>query len=183
MTAAQSRNYWPTYSAYVDALARVDDNFEWLSRYFAEHRQGDPKGGHLNILETIDGNIKDHVCSLDELGSPPRPGNTRIVVLSYDQVWSIDREVLDKIAMTLNLPPYFLWQHLSYEGNHCEDAWPENVWDRSPSRYGAATSKVQSIEIGLIPFFHMSGMIASSATPFAGAIGKVFKLGKSSIRL
>ncbi|KAI9875290.1 MAG: hypothetical protein M1830_008655 [Pleopsidium flavum] len=170
MTPAQSETSWPTYAAYVDALARVDSNFEWLARFFSRSQQGVSTGEQLNILESNNDTLEDHACSLDELESPPRPGSTRIVVLSYNEAWSLDREVLDKVALSLNLPPFFLWQHLQYDGHQGEAAYPKDLSDPSHNKPFPAASEVLSLEIGWTPYFHMSGMIASPATPLTGAV-------------
>ena len=155
----------------------MDSSFQWLSRFFSRNRQGNSSEGHLNILECSDDTIKDHACSLDELKDSPGPGSTRIVVFSYRQAWALDREVLDKIAIALNLPPFFLWQHLEYDGNRREGPCPEDLKHLSDGRPYHAASKMLSLEIGWTPFFHMSGMIASPATPSAGAVGKTFQVG------
>ena len=183
MNTGRSRTPWPTYTSFVNALARVDSNFQWLSHFFSRNRQGDSLGGNLNIIESSTSNIKDHACSLDDLQTPPKLGNTRIVVLSYEESWALDRKVLDKIAISLNLPPFFLWHHLEYEGNRSEKAFPEDLRGWSNSRPYSAASKVKSLEIGWTPFFHMSGMVASPATASAGATCKKFKLGKTLLDL
>ena len=109
---------------------------------------------------------------LDELESPPRPGNTRFVVLSYNESWSLDREVLDKIALSLNLPPFFLWQYFQYWGYHTEETFPKDLRYPNNDRPISVASEVLSFEIGHSPIFHMSGIMASPATPSAGATSK-----------
>ena len=114
MASAQFESSWPDYRTFVNAVARVDPNFEWLDNFFSQHQRRLSSEGQLNILESHGETIKDNACSLDDLNFPPKAGTTRIVVLFYKEVWSLDRELLDKLALALNLSPYFLWQHLEY---------------------------------------------------------------------
>ena len=130
----------------------------------------------MNVLETNADVLEDHVCSLDELEFPPERGTTRIVVFSYEEVWSCDREVLDKVALTLNLPPFFLLQHLQYWGHQNEESFPQDLRVLSDDRPHRATSEVLSLEIGWTPLLHMFGMIASPATPSTGPVGKSLKI-------
>lgn len=106
MALAQSKTSWANYTAFVKTLARVDISFEWLAFFFSQ--RGQSLGGKLNMLESHRDILKEHACSLDDLGIPPKPENTRIVVFSYEEAWGLDRELLDKVALALNLPPYFL---------------------------------------------------------------------------
>ena len=165
---------WPDYASYVNALSQVDTDYEWLAKFFSHNQQSHPSEGHLNILESHEDIIEDYACSLDDLHTPPRAGVTRIVILSYKEIWALDRKVLDKVALTLNLSPYFLWQHLEYRGHHKESAFP-GAWEGSmymlPS---AAASEVHSLEIGSTQFLHMSAMIAFPATSSTGPVGWSF---------
>lgn len=179
MALARSEITWATYAAYVDSLARVDPNFEWLARFFSRRQQGQSKGVQLNILESNNDILKDHACSLDKLDSAPGPGHTRIVVLSYVEAWSLDREILDKVALSLNLPPFFLWQHLQYKGLRSETTFPEDLRSHNYSRPSLAASEVTSLEIGWTALFHMSGMIASPGTPSRGSTSKLSRTRRS----
>ena len=175
MASAQSESSWPSYTTFVNALTRVDPDFEWLKRFFSQQQQGRSSDGHLNILESHGDTIKDNACSLDDLSLPPEAGSTRIVVLSYGEVWSLNRELLDKVALALNLSPYFLWQHLEYFGHHSESACPDLPKGYDYMKPSAAASETLSLEIGWSPFFHMSAMIASFKTSSTGSVGMSFR--------
>ena len=175
MASAQFESSWPNYRTFVNAVARVDPNFEWLDNFFSQHQQRRSLEGQLNILESDGETIKENACSLDDLNLPPKAGATRIVVLSYKEVWTLDRELLDKLALALNMPPYFLWQHLEYQGNGTESAFPGPVKISSHGGYPAAASETLSLEIGLTPSRHMSAMIASCKTSSTGSVGSSFK--------
>lgn len=129
----------------------------------------------MNILESHGDTIKNNVCSLDGLNLTLKAGSTRIVVLSYGEAWSLNRELLDKVALALDLSPYSLWQHLEYQGHHSESAFPDPLGGSYYMRPSAVASETLSLEIGWTPFFHMSAIIASSKTSSTGSVGMSFR--------
>ena len=173
MASAQSDTSWPDYTTFVNAVARVNPEFKWLARFFSHRPQSEPAGGQLNILESHGDTIEANACSLDDLNVPPKVGNTRIVVLSYGEVWSLNRELLDRVALALNLPPYYLWQHLEYNSHDREDVFPVGLEGPHYTRPSAAASEVLSLEIGWTPYLHMSGTIASPQTSTTGSVGSL----------
>jgi hypothetical protein len=50
------------------------------------------------------------------LTSRPKGVSTRILVFSYDDIWELDRDVLDDVSYTLDLDPVSLWQMASRSG-------------------------------------------------------------------
>lgn len=105
---------WSSYTAFVTALTRVDANFEWL-RLFLSHTPAEgSSGGRLIVLQSENGQLKEHTGAIDNLSLPPDFGSTRLIILSYEEVWSIDRELLDHVALSLDVPPFFLLQHFLY---------------------------------------------------------------------
>ncbi|KAL8720338.1 MAG: hypothetical protein Q9181_007925 [Wetmoreana brouardii] len=153
MTSAPQENTWPDYKTFVQELAKVDSNFEWLAKFFSDTPL--EPAGDLNILESHDDIVEDHTCSIDDLHIPPNAGTTRIVVLFYEQRWKLDRVMVGKVAFALNLPPYFLLQHLDY-GNI--------------TRPPVAASEVQSLELSWGKSGHLSAMIAPPATASTGSV-------------
>ena len=175
MASIQPEITWSNYTTFVHAVAQVDPNFEWLDRFLSHHQQGRFLGGQLNIFESCGDTIKDNACSLEDLNLPPKADTTRIVVLSYDEAWSLNRELLDKVALALDLSPYFLWQHLEYPNHHAENAFPGPLGGPHHTRSSAVASETLSLEIGWTPFLHMSAMIASSKTSSTGSVGSSFR--------
>lgn len=146
MASAQSEITLPNYTTFINAVARVDPNFEWLASFFSHHQQRSSSGGRLKILESSRDIVKDNACSLDNLHIPPKAGSTRIVILSYGEAWSLNRQLLDKVAFALNLSPYFLWQHLEYHGHHGETSFPSPL-GILPYTRPSTTSKILSLKI------------------------------------
>lgn len=149
-----------SYNAYVQALSRQFPDFEWLARFFSHRPQVLESKTRVTILDSEDGILKTRRFSLDTLAVPPRPGTTRLVILSYQEVWSIERYLLDAVAMALNLPPYFLSQHLQYEYNTKEKSAPldpDATNSVLPLPRGPGSL---SLEVGLSEITHLSGMIA-----------------------
>ena len=60
------------------------------------------------------------------LSNPANNVSTRIILLSYHDIWKVDRRMLDDIAFALDLDPLFLWCHfdddLSSIDNPFDDA-------------------------------------------------------------
>ncbi|KAL9601480.1 MAG: hypothetical protein Q9179_002849 [Wetmoreana sp. 5 TL-2023] len=160
MTSAHQENTWPDYATFVKELAKVDSNFKRLADFFSENLPREDLEGDLKILESHDDVIEDQTRSIDDLRIPPKAGTTRIVVLSYEMEWCLDRVMLDKVAFALNLPPFFLLQHLDESG----------LKDSQKSRPLVAASEVQSIELSWGFLTQLSTMIASPATPLTGPV-------------
>ena len=172
MSSGQSLTSWPDYTTFVNALARDDSAYEWLAAFFADVRRGAAAVGQLNILESREDTLEHSAESLDRLHIPPPRGTTRIVVLSYTEVWSLDRTLLKKIAMNLNLSPYFLRQHLEYQYNHSEATCPDTIGASAYTRSPVASLDTLSLEVGWTPFFHLSAVMAAPQTRTAGPISK-----------
>ena len=171
MSSEHSLYSWPSYTAFVNALAQVDSGYEWLAAFFSQTSQGRAPGGQCKILESHGDVVERTVKSLDHLNISPPASTTRIVVLSYKEAWSLDRKLLDRVAMALNLSPYFLWQHLEYPNNYSENACADDVRASGRTRPSAAASDTMSLEVGWTSLFHMSAIIASPRTKSTGPVG------------
>lgn len=93
---------FPSYARYIHALAKINPKFEWLSRFFAYTPPVSTLTGEVSIMTSENGTLTDEVFSEDLLLSGPKPGTTRLVIISYEEIWTIDRDVLDRVAMALN---------------------------------------------------------------------------------
>lgn len=164
MDSTLPRGNWPNYTTFVKALAQVDHSYTWLAGFFSVNPDWQTAEGSLNILEINEDGIKDQACSLDGLHTPPIAGNTRIVVLSYYEVDNLNRELLDRVALSLNLPPGFLCRNLLPLGSFVQDV------SRNLDRIMNERAPVfPSLDIGFMHELHLSAMVVSPASAFAGA--------------
>lgn len=154
---------WSSYTAFVAALARIDAHFEWLRVFLGHAPPEGSYGGRLIVLQSENGQLKEHTSAIDDLNHPPDFGSTRLIILSYEEAWSINRELLDHVALSLNLPPFFLLQHFLYwdKSEAAFPGYPRNYEDGLPS---IAASETLSLEIGWTRFLHMSAMIVKAAS-------------------
>ena len=165
---------FPSYAGYIHALARINPKFEWLSRFFAHIPPVSTFTDEVSIMTSENGTLTDEVFSEDLLLSSPKPGTTRLVIISYEEIWTIDRDNLDRVAMALNVPPYFLMQHFDYEDNEKESNGPLDCgdWYEHKTRMPLPSSQTLSLELGVSRYLHLSGMLVCSSSTHTGAICK-----------
>lgn len=121
--------------------------------------------GSLHVLECDEDGIKDQACSFDKFHSPPAAGSTRIVLLSHSNAWNLDRELLDRVALSLNLPPCFVSQHL-YRTSYSE----ERPLHYDPDNFTAQLPSASPwLEMGFMISLHLSAMVSSPASASASA--------------
>ena len=112
-----------SYKDYVNFLAGKNSSYKFLAHVFNTDSP-DPvfwdKYTKLVILDSEDGQLTERPVSDSSLADCPTGVKTRIVLLSYGNVWSIDRKKLDKFAFDLDLPAFSLWEHLDHPGLHEE---------------------------------------------------------------
>ena len=173
--ASVSNDYddgFSTYTEYIKALAQGDPQFSWLASFFSYRPLKPVSTAEISIVDIENGTLKDTPFLLDELAVSPPCGSTRLVILSYDEAWGIERDIHDGLAMTLNLPPYFLWQHFAYENNANEPSAPKDQETRdeipSPPRGPGSLS----LEVGWTQFLHMSGMVVPPQSTAEGTVSK-----------
>ncbi|KAL9586733.1 MAG: hypothetical protein Q9203_003757 [Teloschistes exilis] len=155
---------WPNYATFVKALAPIDRNLQWLADFISQDA-GPTSEGSLHVLEYDEDGIKDQAYSFDKLHSPPAAGSTRIVLLSHSNTWNLDRELLDRVALSLNLPPYFVSQHLHrtrYFQEHPSPHDPDNSTTKLPSAS-------PWLEMWFMISLHLSAMVTFPASASAGA--------------
>lgn len=50
----------------------------------------------------------------DALQQRPIEVKTRIILVSYHQTWSIDRDIADSIGLAFDIDPTFFWAHFDH---------------------------------------------------------------------
>jgi hypothetical protein len=120
---------YPSYASYVAAISGIDQNLEWL-RCFLLHPWPTEQPTNLARVQSVDGEL--HIAtpsgeaSLQELLGPCLPGaDSGMIFISYPRKWSIDRQVLDAVALKYELSPVHLYRHL-YHGS----SWNNSLHNR-----------------------------------------------------
>ncbi|CAD6572448.1 MAG: hypothetical protein ASARMPRED_005339 [Alectoria sarmentosa] len=160
---------WSSYTAFLAALARVDAHFEWLRVFLGHAPPQGSYGGRLIVLQSENGQLTEHTSAIEDLNHPPHFGSTRLIILSYEEVWSINRELLDHVTLSLNLPPFLFLQHFLY-WDKSEAAFPGYPRDYEDGIPPIAVSETSSLEIGWARLLHMSAMIVKAASGTEGTI-------------
>ena len=105
-----------SYKDYVNFLAEKNYSYRFLAHVFNSTWSLNFGSTKLSILDSEDGQLTKRSVSDDSLADCPTGVKTRIVILSYREVNTIDRKLLDKFAFDLDVPAFSLWEHLDYPG-------------------------------------------------------------------
>ena len=74
------------------------------------------------MLDSVDSGLRRlRNVNRRTLQGRPKGASVRIVALSYDEVWGIDRAVLDDISYVLDLDPAVLWRLFDHDLSHLKD--------------------------------------------------------------
>lgn len=133
-----------TYLEYVTTLAKMEPQFEWLF-HFLSKEGAEPSETVLILADSIDNRLHVSNFSSDPSGFQkevqyrPVDVQTRIVLVCYEQTWSVNRDVVDKVGLAFNVDPTFLWEHfdhLAAEGDKLSPIdtprWRMGSEDRTP---------------------------------------------------
>ncbi len=108
-----------SYLEYVTQLVKIEPQFEWLYQFLS--KEGAQASETVLILaDSIDNRLLVRNFSSDPSGFQkevqyrPASVQTRIVLVSYEQTWSINRDVVDKVGLAFNVDPTFLWEHFDH---------------------------------------------------------------------
>ena len=152
-----------TYASYIAALSSVDSRFEWLSHFWShDPKPASPCDTILRVIDNENGLLRERSMPVEKITKCPKSTSVRLVILSYTETWSIDRHVLDKVAMALDLSPYFLWQHFDHEDIDLENHAPSNRRrSMGPSIEPCAPSHTPSLEIGVTGSLQLSAILVA----------------------
>jgi hypothetical protein len=102
-----------SYQDYVCHLSDLQPEYKWLAQFLAAC--GEHSGTDVFIYDSIESSL--HVrsitpCSKEKLSSTlmETSATTRLVVVIYDQCWSIDRQVVEAVGEAYHVDPVFFWQ-------------------------------------------------------------------------
>jgi len=109
-----------SYREYVKHLSLDYSELEWLSN-FLSYSGTSPSVTRVRIIDSIGSQylkMQDFPAPGKRLSMALKSRSddiqTRIVIVSYIQSWSIDRDVINTIGVHFQLDPWFLWGHLDH---------------------------------------------------------------------
>jgi hypothetical protein len=148
---------------YLSFLHSHDSNFKWLQNFFTYVPS--EITSHAVIIDSVGGKLFQPLVTKGLLRSRPKRVSTRIIVLSYDDIWTLDRDTLDDICYGLDLDPIFLWRHFDDDFSHLESPVDQlSKLRREPRFQKLPPSEVLSLDIATDYYNHerMSVLIVNS---------------------
>jgi hypothetical protein len=127
------------YYKWISALAKIDKEFEWLKR-FLEESSPRPCETKVSVVESIGGslsirkvkgkgNLSKLLKSNPEAEQASSTGiQTRIIIVTYPETWSIDRAKLVLLVLHFGIDPVHLFNHLFHDGSYMDTHCPKVDW-------------------------------------------------------
>ncbi len=113
------RHQFRSYRDYVASLAKDHPEFGWLNLFLAKPGANPSQISVLiadslnNTMQLENFSSKVSECH-DALQQRPIEVKTRIILVSYHQTWSIDRDIADSIGLAFDIDPTFFWAHFDH---------------------------------------------------------------------
>lgn len=141
----------PTHGSYTDYIASLQEKWpelQWLQGFFT--RIPEAPQGTVTVIDATDEQLFQQVFASGNQGveaalkafSPDV--KTKIVVVSYQEVENLDRQVLDKIGLAYDIDPLFYWHHLDTRRE--DDDEDEN--GEAPIKRKLLPSQSRALEFG-----------------------------------
>jgi len=115
-----------SYVQYLAQLEEINRSFYWIHRFFKHHPEK-PEGRvtvlDINAQGTIQMANGAVATNRDLLENQPPHISMRIVLLSYKDMWSLDRDLLDSVCYAFDLDPVELWAHFDSDCSHLRDPY------------------------------------------------------------
>ena len=117
---------YASYLEFVDACSQVRPEYRWLQTFL--RRQDEAPETQTTIFDVTGGSVTEHgpfstastdFCQLLVSRSPDI--KTRLIVVTYNNSWAVDRPLLDLLGLHFNIDPNFLRRHFYYYFIYIED--------------------------------------------------------------
>jgi hypothetical protein len=144
-----------TYAEYVRFLCRHDPRFKWLNHFFTTRAASDPTKTHVLVADSENSRFTTTrgLEALQHLKNRSPLVKTRLVLVRHDKTMNVDRNIIDAIAYTLDLDPWFLWRHFDQDDD-LEEHRLEQGFDIPP----ALPSKRNSLGLGFSQYKYLSAV-------------------------
>ena len=160
---------YTTYADFVIQLSKRRPQYKFLSQFFSHRPTSSEKETTLWIIDSEHGGLEEKNVQLGLVHSVSASVKTRLVLIEYSKSWTIDRSILDRICLSLDVPPYFLWQHFDHD-----ELWSEIGHNRVGLGHKIrriSASRQISLEIGDFGARHASFLIVRPSSNPAVSIG------------
>jgi hypothetical protein len=160
---------YTSYADFVIHLSKRCPQYEFLSHFFSHNPTSSKNRMNLWIADSEHGELEEKIVQLDLVHNVPSSVKTRLVLIEYTESWNIDRSILDRICLNLDVPPYFLWQHFDHH-----ELWSEighNRFGMGCKIRRIPASRQISLEIGDFGASHASFLVLRPSGNPAVSIG------------
>ena len=133
----------PQYASYLQFVKQclsVNPEYEWLHRFLA-HPSPETSETQVTIFDAVDRKLVERgpfsSCTGDFddiLASYPARGSFRLINVTYSNVWTVNRSILDKLGMDFDIDPSFFRRHFQHSKLNDEDAVVRDEWEK-PRRW------------------------------------------------
>ena len=172
-----------TYTEYVNFLAQNNDIYTFLANFFNYSPPMNDETTKLNIFDSEGDQLVPKPVSETLRLDCPAKVRSRMIIFQYEEVWTVDRNKLDKLAFMLNIPPYPLWRHLDHENidieSHAQQR-RDNMGPRLPVaaghllRHDSRSNSRLAFEHGYFGLMKISAWVLPCQTPSSAKIGMTF---------
>lgn len=135
----QTHTLFKSYREYIATLVKYERQYQWLHEFLA--KQGaQPSDTSLVFADSIDNEIRITDFSSDlsgfehEVEQRSSDIQTRIVLICYEETWSVDREIVDKVGLAFDIDATFLWEHFDHSAAKRDRLSPVDKprWQQGP---------------------------------------------------
>lgn len=170
--SSDERSKWAfdSYAEFVESLALRQPQYEWLSRFFSHVPTNLGHKTNIFVADSEDGRLLQKVIQPELLQECPPSVKTRLILIDYEEAWSIDRDILDGVSFALDLPPYYLWQHFDHKSVEFETSAPRDG-RQCFTRVRIPPSQMFSLEVGDNNFMHLSFLQLPPSAARSASVG------------
>lgn len=128
---------YDSYMQFINDCVPIWSEYEWLQRFLA-YPSPDISETQVTIFDAVEekleerGQFSSRTQDFDQiLTSGLGTGSFRLIIVTYNQVWRVDRAIIDKLGLQFDVDPSFFRRHFFYYFNYIEDAFKD---DEPPQR-------------------------------------------------
>jgi len=129
--APEPLSSFSSYTDYVATLKESDGQYGWLHTFLS--RPGPSPGvTEAFVIDRRSTGLKiwgaRDMHGLSELLNRPSDHKSRVIIISYPESWSFDRQILEFLAMRYALNPLHLFKHLCHRNSWTDAFCPSVSW-------------------------------------------------------
>ncbi len=132
----ESGGLYSSYRAFLDTNVKSWPEFRWM-QVFLEHQTSNPSDTQVDVIDSKDGFLHSSHAPytgsqslLKALQHRSSDVNTRIIIVSYRESFSIDRGVVEVLGRFFGIDPLAFLQHFHHEHLQQEDSYNDKYKSR-----------------------------------------------------